>query len=56
MVHSLNDCEGAHDVVCECLSEDGRDLKSVITTSVNTDSYVERLRMWDEKRNNQEQS
>jgi hypothetical protein len=51
MVHSLNECEGGGDIVCDCLSEEGRDLKSVVTTSVNTDSYLERLRKWDERLN-----
>ena len=50
MVHSLSECPGGDEIVCECLSEDGRDLKSAVTTSVNTDSYIERLRLWDEKR------
>jgi hypothetical protein len=61
MIHSLNDCEGGDDIVCECLSEIGRNLKPAVTISVNTESYVEHILKWDERRNegnedNQEQS
>lgn len=54
MIHSLNECvgsEGSDDIVCECLSEIGRDLKSAVTTSVNTVSYVDHIRKWDEGHN-----